>query len=81
MIPPAATIHELETACAQAKDLAAAFSDAVKSQAEKYQLDPQGLAKYIRARVNDKVDKLRAEQGTLAQFELWEQRGETDEAA
>lgn len=64
------TTAELERAYTIAKDHTGAFNDAIKAQAEKHQLDPQGLGRYIRAKVNDKLAKLEAERDTIEQLTL-----------
>lgn len=63
-------IAELERLYERQKDAAEAFSTAVKEQAEKHSLDPQGLGKYVRAKVRDKLEKLKAEQDTVEQLAL-----------
>ena len=64
------TLHELEHACGRAKDMTSAFNEAVKAQAEKHGMDPQALGKFVRARVNDKMQKFEAEQDTMEQLAL-----------
>lgn len=73
------TLAELERAYTQQKDASEAFRDAVKAQAEKHNLDPQALGRFVRARVNDKLEKLQAEQDTLEQLTLG--LGEEQQAA
>ncbi len=65
---PTDVINELERCYQAAKDYSDAFNDAAKTQAELHELDPQALKKFIRARVNDKLDKLEAEQESLEQL-------------
>lgn len=67
---PRGVIDELERL--REAQLAAneAFGEAVKEQAERYELDPQGLAKFIRARVSDKLEKLEAERDTVEQLTM-----------
>ena len=64
------TLNELELAYENAKMQAQAFNDAVKAQAEKHNLDPQALGRFVRARVNDKLEKLGKEQDTTEQLVL-----------
>lgn len=73
------TLAELERAYTQQKDASEAFRDAVKAQAEKHNLDPRALGRFVRARVNDKLEKLQAEQDTLEQLTLG--LGEEQQAA
>jgi len=63
------TLGELEALCVRAKDYSSAFTEAVKVQAEKHQLDPQGLGKFVRAKVNDKLEKLAKERETQERLE------------
>jgi hypothetical protein len=58
------TLGELEALCVRAKDYSSAFTEAVKVQAEKHQLDPQGLGRFVRAKVSDKLEKLKKERET-----------------
>lgn len=66
----AKTLDELEHACQRAKDMTAAFNEAIKAQAQKHGMDPQALGKFVRARVNDKMQKFEAEQDTMEQLAL-----------
>ena len=59
---------ELELAYLTAKQYASAFQDAIKEQAEKHGLDPQALAKFVRAKANDNFDKLHKELSTIEQL-------------
>ena len=66
----AKTLDELEHAYQRAKDLNTAFNDALKAQAEKHDIDQQALGKFVRARVNDKMQKFQAEQDTMEQLSM-----------
>ena len=67
---PSASLRELEQACETAKDYTSAFNDAVKAQAEQYDLNPKALGRYVRARVADKLEQLRDEQDTVEQLQM-----------
>lgn len=53
---PERVIDELRAACRSAVDLAQAFGDACKAQAEKYGIQPTALRRYIKALEGDKVE-------------------------
>lgn len=63
---PDRVIEELRSACHQAMDYAGAFSDACKAQAEKYQIKPGALKRYIKALEGDKLDDVEKETDDLA---------------
>ena len=69
---PDETIRELELLLEHAKDARGAYTDAVKAQAIKYELNKAGLARYVAARVADTLAALRAEVDTFDQLALFE---------
>lgn len=74
MIPISpATIQALETLCDEAREASSAFRNACNRQAEDHDMDPQALARYVRARVSDRVAKLDAERETWEQLSLLSQ--------
>ena len=68
---PKENLTELETLCERAKEHTTIFNEALKQQAEAYELNQAGLGRYVRARVADKMDKLKAEQDTVEQLALF----------
>lgn len=58
---PSSTIEELRRARVHAKDIAAAYAEAIKFQSEKYKVKPGALKRYIAALCDDKVDDAEAE--------------------
>jgi len=52
---PERVIDELRAACRSAVDLAQAFGDACKAQADKYGIQPGALKRYVRALEGDKL--------------------------
>jgi hypothetical protein len=63
---PDRVIEELRACCHQAADFAGAFADACKAQAEKYQIKPGALKRYIKALEGDKLEDVEAETDDLA---------------
>ena len=70
MKPDDKTIAELENSYSTSKSYADAWNEAAAAVAEKHQIDPQGLKRYIRAKVSDKLAKLQAEIDTVEQLTL-----------
>lgn len=66
----AQTMAELERACQAAIDMAEAYGDVIRAQAEAHDLEATALRRYVNARVRDRLDKLKAEQQTIDQLEL-----------
>ncbi len=62
---PQRVIDELCNAYRIAANYAAAFNDANKAQAEKHQIEPKALRKYIAALESDKTDEARKEADDL----------------
>lgn len=58
---PDAVISELRECRRRAHDFAQAFSDAVKSQAQKYQIVPAALRRYVVALEDDSTEKVAKE--------------------
>lgn len=63
-VPPA-TMDELRHAYRVARDFATAYGDAVKAQAEKAQIKPRALRRYIAALEDDKLDEAAKEASDL----------------
>jgi hypothetical protein len=59
-VPPR-VVTGLRIACEKANDHAEAFSEAVKAQAEKYNIAPGALRRYIKSLTKDRLADLRAE--------------------
>lgn len=77
---PRENIDELVALRLRAKDEAANFSEAIKIQAEKYQLNRGALRRYVAALADDKTSELDAEAEDNARLLLAnESRRETDQ--
>lgn len=70
---PQQVIDELCECRRRATDFAEAFSDAIKAQAEKYDVERSALRKYVCAIEDDAVEKLANEVDDLARFVAHEQ--------
>lgn len=66
------TVEELEQLCERARAAAEMFTEALKDQAEKHQLEAPALRRFVVARVTDKVGKLSKELQTFDQLGLFE---------
>lgn len=64
-VVPERVIFDLRNAYRIAKDYAGALSDALKAQAEKHDVKPGALRRYIAALEGDKVDEAAAEAADL----------------
>jgi hypothetical protein len=58
---PERVVEELRNLRTRANDAVAQWREACKVQAEKYQLKPSALRKFVNALASDKVDALEAE--------------------
>lgn len=67
---PRETIDELVALRERAKDEAANFAEAIKIQAEKYQINKGALRRYVSALVDDKTSELDAEAEDIARLLL-----------
>lgn len=65
---PERVITELVNAKGTARNLAKAFGDSIKTQAEKYGIKPGALRKYVTARHADKIEEVDAELTDLAKL-------------
>jgi len=64
VVPPR-VIDELRRCYREATDYGAAFSDAVKAEAEKYVINAKALRRYIAALEGDKLDEAAKEAADL----------------
>lgn len=65
---PQGVVDELCRTKTIANDYAQAFGDAVKAQAEKHQVKPGALRRYISALVGDKIEEAEAEAEDLTRL-------------
>lgn len=65
---PDRVLTELCSGKERALNLAEAYADAVKRQAEKYGIKKAALNRYVTALVNDKIDALRKETDQVAKL-------------